>query len=100
MAQYKYREIKKLIVIATETKYSEGRSEDIIAFDFSEKLNREKRLLAQKLMREDKILDSFISNNYDSYRPVTPNDRDNKVGRNELCPCGSGKKYKKCHYLQ
>ena len=20
-----------------------------------------------------------------------------KVGRNELCPCGSGKKYKKCH---
>lgn len=21
------------------------------------------------------------------------------VGRNELCPCGSGKKYKKCHYL-
>lgn len=100
VAQYKYREIKKLIVIATETKYSEGRSEDIIAFDFSEKLNREKRLLAQKLMREDKILDSFISNNYDSYRPVTPNDRDNKVGRNELCPCGSGKKYKKCHYLQ
>ncbi|NCN25644.1 preprotein translocase subunit SecA [Candidatus Falkowbacteria bacterium CG10_big_fil_rev_8_21_14_0_10_37_14] len=27
-------------------------------------------------------------------------DRDeegNKVGRNDLCPCGSGKKYKKCH---
>jgi preprotein translocase subunit SecA len=22
---------------------------------------------------------------------------DNKVGRNDLCPCGSGKKYKKCH---
>lgn len=20
----------------------------------------------------------------------------NKVGRNDLCPCGSGKKYKKC----
>ena len=20
-----------------------------------------------------------------------------KVGRNELCPCGSGKKYKNCH---
>jgi len=20
----------------------------------------------------------------------------NKIGRNELCPCGSGKKYKKC----
>ena len=22
----------------------------------------------------------------------------NKAGRNEPCPCGSGKKYKKCHY--
>ncbi|MEO1703146.1 MAG: preprotein translocase subunit SecA [Pseudomonadota bacterium] len=35
---------------------------------------------------------------------VTPEDRDpddpstwGKVGRNELCPCGSGKKYKHCH---
>jgi len=25
--------------------------------------------------------------------PVTPN---NKIGRNETCPCGSGKKYKTC----
>ena len=24
-------------------------------------------------------------------------DVDNKVGRNSPCPCGSGKKYKKCH---
>ncbi|MGM0482255.1 MAG: preprotein translocase subunit SecA [Patescibacteria group bacterium] len=24
-------------------------------------------------------------------------DKDEKVGRNDLCPCGSGKKYKKCH---
>ena len=23
-----------------------------------------------------------------------------KIGRNDLCPCGSGKKYKKCHELQ
>ena len=22
---------------------------------------------------------------------------DKKVGRNDLCPCGSGKKYKNCH---
>ena len=21
----------------------------------------------------------------------------NKIGRNDPCPCGSGKKYKKCH---
>ena len=26
------------------------------------------------------------------------NEVDMKVGRNEPCPCGSGKKYKHCHY--
>ncbi len=31
-------------------------------------------------------------------QPVTPFVRDGrKVGRNEPCPCGSGKKYKQCH---
>jgi preprotein translocase subunit SecA len=30
--------------------------------------------------------------------PVTPFVRDQpKVGRNQPCPCGSGKKYKQCH---
>jgi preprotein translocase subunit SecA len=30
--------------------------------------------------------------------PVAPVQPDkNEVGRNDLCPCGSGKKYKKCH---
>jgi len=30
-------------------------------------------------------------------RPVTVSARKEKVGRNDPCPCGSGKKYKKCH---
>ena len=29
--------------------------------------------------------------------PSQPITVDKKVGRNEPCPCGSGKKYKKCH---
>jgi len=29
--------------------------------------------------------------------PAKPVRSEAKVGRNELCPCGSGKKYKKCH---
>ena len=28
---------------------------------------------------------------------TTPHDSRTKVGRNDLCPCGSGKKFKKCH---
>jgi preprotein translocase subunit SecA len=40
----------------------------------------------------------------DDSRVVAPEDRDpqdphswGKVGRNEPCPCGSGKKFKHCH---
>ena len=34
----------------------------------------------------------------DSAEPQTPFTRQGqKVGRNEICPCGSGKKYKQCH---
>ena len=32
----------------------------------------------------------------DSYAPQTPYLAPPKIGRNEPCPCGSGKKYKKC----
>jgi preprotein translocase subunit SecA len=31
-------------------------------------------------------------------RPAGPANREaHKVGRNDPCPCGSGKKYKRCH---
>ena len=30
-------------------------------------------------------------------RPATVKREEPKVGRNDPCPCGSGKKYKKCH---
>jgi preprotein translocase subunit SecA len=30
-------------------------------------------------------------------RPKSPRRADGKVGRNDPCPCGSGRKYKKCH---
>jgi preprotein translocase subunit SecA len=32
-------------------------------------------------------------------RPKSPRKADGKVGRNDPCPCGSGKKYKKCGLL-
>jgi len=33
----------------------------------------------------------------DSSQPQTVKRKEAKVGRNDPCPCGSGKKYKKCH---
>jgi hypothetical protein len=34
--------------------------------------------------------------NLDKFNHTEPIRNQNKIGRNELCPCGSGKKYKKC----
>jgi preprotein translocase subunit SecA len=43
---------------------------------------------------------------FNAERVVEPSQRDpndpstwGRVGRNEACPCGSGKKYKHCHGL-
>ena len=44
--------------------------------------------------------DSTDENTVDGFTPeaLKPFKRDvEKVGRNEPCPCGSGKKYKQCH---
>jgi preprotein translocase subunit SecA len=39
-----------------------------------------------------------LHTNRDGEEPSKPVQREApKVGRNDLCPCGSGKKYKKCH---
>ncbi|KJS14523.1 MAG: preprotein translocase subunit SecA [Peptococcaceae bacterium BRH_c4b] len=37
-----------------------------------------------------------VENRYDEEGPKKPVKNENKVGRNDPCPCGSGKKYKKC----
>jgi len=46
-----------------------------------------------------KIPDHAFQDSDASQTPVeqaAPYHREDKVGRNEPCPCGSGKKYKKC----
>ncbi|HMF77259.1 MAG TPA: preprotein translocase subunit SecA [Bryobacteraceae bacterium] len=39
----------------------------------------------------------FNGSNGTGEQPHQPVSKGPKVGRNDLCPCGSGKKYKKCH---
>jgi preprotein translocase subunit SecA len=40
---------------------------------------------------------SFAGAGDASAKPAQPVHAENKVGRNDPCPCGSGQKYKKCH---
>ncbi|MTI85785.1 MAG: preprotein translocase subunit SecA [Firmicutes bacterium] len=39
---------------------------------------------------------NVVENKYAEEGPAQPVRREKKVGRNQPCPCGSGKKYKKC----
>ena len=66
-------------------------------------LEEQKRLLSQQTESQTS-LNSFNNNqaanskqNSRTAVPKTVRHETPKVGRNELCPCGSGKKYKRCH---
>jgi curved DNA-binding protein CbpA len=49
-----------------------------------------------KLKRKLGIGDEYIDSESDDYVPTTIRRAEPKVGRNDPCPCGSGKKYKRC----
>jgi preprotein translocase subunit SecA len=50
-----------------------------------------------KLREEEMQQLSYSGGEEPNQRPKSPRKTVSKVGRNEPCPCGSGKKYKKCH---
>ena len=41
--------------------------------------------------------DNYSGNKRNQQKRIEPVRVEQKVGRNEPCPCGSGKKYKQCH---
>ena len=49
-------------------------------------------------LREEEMQQlSYSGGEEPNQRPKSPRRTEGKVGRNDPCPCGSGKKYKKCH---
>jgi hypothetical protein len=62
-----------------------------------ENINETYKSLLSRGDKEIKISKTEKNNSINSGWPA-PIVRDHpKIGRNDLCPCGSGKKYKKCH---
>jgi len=99
VAKHKYPRAKNVIVIATEPVMAEGRSEDIFSVEFNGNLSNEEKKEAQKLITEARILSDISPHRVNPFSPDTKSPHRNKrtkYGRNEKCPCGSGKKYKKC----
>ena len=50
----------------------------------------------QKKQQKKRHKVSFVPTNATLHAPQIHYARGNKIGRNDQCPCGSGKKYKKC----
>ncbi len=49
--------------------------------------------------RPDEMINQMKAASEPASQPITGNGHGKKVGRNDPCPCGSGKKYKHCHLL-
>jgi preprotein translocase subunit SecA len=47
--------------------------------------------------KEAPVQQTLVTSHTESSELGGPKERVDKVGRNDPCPCGSGKKYKKCH---
>ncbi len=94
----KYPNAKDVIGFATESgKNLKGRSEDAIYLDgrhWNDKMQKEAKELQNKL---DILINPSMQKVHDMEFPDVPEAKYPKVGRNEKCPCGSDKKYKKCH---
>jgi hypothetical protein len=99
-AKLKFPHLQKVIGIAIDApKYSPMNSEDFILLDcanwsdadqvYYEDANKVCGFFRSPSLRENRIhVTEFPSSQRPSNLP--------KIGRNQLCPCGSGKKYKKC----
>jgi preprotein translocase subunit SecA len=47
--------------------------------------------------KREKVAEPIEASHGDQAQSKSPVVKGEKVGRNDPCPCGSGKKYKKCH---
>ena len=50
----------------------------------------------EKAPERERVVEETYTNQDDSLKKE-PVKKEKKVGRNDPCPCGSGKKYKNCH---
>jgi preprotein translocase subunit SecA len=57
-------------------------------------------IFRELVLKYNERVDIFADSEDSDYPDYTPNipvkEHQRKIGRNEPCPCGSGKKYKKC----
>ncbi|MBZ9606310.1 SEC-C domain-containing protein [Clostridium estertheticum] len=88
--------------------YTENKAKEIIAAVLIEEMydimknqqpfneERYSNKLYKLLEYEDEEREEGLEENYEDEILQTTIRNENKIGRNSVCPCGSGKKYKRC----
>jgi len=71
--------------------------EETTEYLFKVQVRRESEFDDEDIIAQPKQMVEHRGDVEDSDKPLTVRRVDEKVGRNDPCPCGSGKKYKKCH---
>ena len=71
--------------------------EEITEYLFKVQIRRESEFEDEDIIAQPKQIVEHRGDVGGSDKPETVRREEEKVGRNEPCPCGSGKKYKKCH---
>ncbi|SFN17603.1 protein translocase subunit secA [Izhakiella capsodis] len=82
-------ETLKYEVISTLSKVQVRVPEEI------EEMEEQRRLEAERLARRQQL--SHVDDDTEASIALAAQGGDRKIGRNDPCPCGSGKKYKQCH---
>lgn len=70
--------------------------EETTEYLFKVQINQEAEMPEELVSKPSKVVEHRGDTGV-SERPVTVRREEEKVGRNDPCPCGSGNKYKKCH---
>jgi len=92
LSEQKYKEFVKLYLDLhnnTRNPYNNG-------FTPAELLQRTGDQIESNYLREPTFMNVLSNNIWESPKASAQPIRSKKVGRNDPCPCGSGKKYKKC----
>jgi len=72
--------------------------EQVLGYLFAVELREEGQIEEAQAKKEHQASAQRMRMNLEP-EPVAVRRDGRKVGRNDPCPCGSGKKYKKCHGL-
>ncbi|MGL4800092.1 MAG: SEC-C metal-binding domain-containing protein, partial [Cellulosilyticaceae bacterium] len=54
------------------------------------------RVAVNREIKRESVVKVTATNHQDTSLGAQPAAKKEKVGRNDVCPCGSGKKYKQC----